>query len=241
MTFAMVETAAIFGFAYLFQAIFGFGGALIAVVALSAILPAQSVVAMVPMTILVACLLTVATDIRAVRLREVAPVVLKAVPGIVIGGLLLGTITDTIIVALVCCLVIAYSVFSLRGGVLRVGPRSEVPLASGAGFAIAITGFGILFVPLVMRRLDDPREFRMSINAMWLMLGAIRFPIYAAAGLVTREIAFRALASIPAILISLVIGSWIARRVDPVQLRRAAFLFLGVLAVLRFALLVGTL
>ncbi len=236
----MFEIAAIIGCAYLFQAVFGFGAALIAVVVISAILPAQSVVAMIPMTILVACLLTVLTDIRAVRLSEVVPVVLKSMPGIVVGGILLGRISDAIIVAMVCCLVIAYSAFSLRGGVLRVGPRGEMALASGAGFAIAITGFGILFVPLVMRRLDDPREFRISLNAMWLMLGSIRLPIYAAAGLVTRQVIFGALASIPAILVSLVVGSWIAGRIDPARFRRSGLVFLGILAVLRLVLLVAT-
>lgn len=236
MTLTLFTSAAIFGFAYLFQAVFGFGAALIAVVVASAILPVQSVVAMVPLTVLVAGLLTVLTDYRTVRLKEVGPIVLKAMPGVVMGALMLGRVSGIVIITIVCLAVIAYSAGSLHGNTVRVSPSAEIPLASAAGFAIAITGFGILFVPLVMGHLEDPREFRTSMNAVWLLLGVIRVPIYVAAGLVTDEVLVGTLWTVPAILLSLGVGSRIARRIDPTLFRRAGFVFLGILAVLRLAL-----
>ena len=233
-----ILTASVFGGAYLFQSVFGFGASFIAVLVASLFLPMQSAVVMVPFTILIACIITVLSELRSVRWRSILVLFAQGGPGVVVGGILLPYLPEGIITVTAAVLILGYGLCELSGREVAIHPAFDLPAAILAGVVAAVAGLGILFVPLAMKRVTDPGELRISLNFLWICLGVLRVPLYIFGGLVSETVIEMSLVSIPAILIALVLGRLIYRRLRPGEFKRGLLIFLTLLAFGRLVLVV---
>lgn len=232
-----ILTAMIFGGAYLFQSVFGFGASLIAILGLSVIMPMPTAVAMVPFTILIGCVLIILSAPKSVMLMPILKLFIKALPGLVVGGFMLEILPGKVMVGIAASIILLYSLYSLCCGEPEIPRYLELPLALLAGCTISITGLGILFVPLVMQRIEEPDRLRVSLNFLWFCLGTARIPLYLLSGLITSNVLLLSAASIPAILIALFAGSAISSRIDAKRYRSGVLLLLAMIASLRISML----
>lgn len=229
----LLITALIFGGSFFFQAIFGFGASLISVLTLSLIYPMTTAVAMVPLTMVLACALTVLTDLSALRRRAGVLVFAYSIPGIVAGALLLNRLNGQVVAILASSLILAFAAYSLVVGRMHTPRQLEIPISVFSGAVVMVSGLAALFVPVVMRRVREPRHLRVTLNLLWILLAAVRFPIYLSQGMIAGPQVITGLVALPAVLLALFLGRKVARKFTPDSFRRWALAFLTILAAVR--------
>jgi uncharacterized protein len=207
---------------YLVFAITGFGAALITVPLLSHFLPLTFVL---PLSVLLdvgASLLVGVRFRREARWRELAWMVPSSLAGAVLGVTLLVALPRQAALAALGAFVLAYGIYSLRGGAPGA-PVSGVwaPVAGASGGAMG-TLFGIGAPPYAIylsRRLPDMQAMRATLSTMVLFSTAIRLAVFAAAGLILAD----RLASFALLFPFALLGLWAGHRVH-LRLSRAKVL-----------------
>ena len=228
-----IPATVFFGLAYFFQSLFGFGAAFIVVLGLSLFIPIQSVIGMIPVSLMAVAAITVLRDSDKVRWGRIFRMFLISFPGVAVGALILNRMPSRAIVIAVSLLILAYSLYSLTVERVSIPRFLSIPYLLASGFIIGTTGLGIVYVPLSMQEIPEPAELRVSLNLMWLLLGLVRLPIYLMNGVVTREYFLMGLAVIPVMFGAMLIGRRVNNRIRPEQFHKLALIFLSVLAVAR--------
>jgi uncharacterized protein len=208
--------AAIF-VATIVRSAFGFGEALIAVPLLAIAMPVGIAAPVAVLVSITVAAIVVAQDWRHVHVRGASRLIVSTLFGIPLGLLLLTKAPDPIVKALLGASVAAFAVYSL----LRraSGELKDDRLAWIFGFMAGILGgaYGMNGPPLVVYgslRRWAPGQFRATLQAYFLPASVLGMAGYASAGLWTRDVTRYYVISLPAIVVAIVLGRAVNRRLS---------------------------
>jgi uncharacterized membrane protein YfcA len=215
-----------------FRTAFGFGEALIAVPLLSLLLPVKVATPVAVLASIVIALVIVIREREHIHFAAAKKLLLATICGLPLGLLLLRYGREEWIKAVLGILLLAFSVFSL------VKPRT-LPLKKDSwvwffGFLAGVTGgsYGMNGPPLVIygaAKSWSPRQFRATLQAYFLPASLLGMVGYAFSGVWTKEVSFLFLATLPAVMIGLVLGNLLTRRMESARFTR--FLYGGLILV----------
>jgi uncharacterized protein len=216
-----VEILAVLFFATFIRSALGFGEALIAVPLLALVLPVQVAAPLAVLVSITVALIIVIEDWRNVHVRSAGWLVLSTLFGIPLGLLLLKTVSESIVKAILGAFIIAFALYSLTG---RKPELHNDRLAPVFGFTAGILGgaYGMNGPPLVVYgvlRRWQPAQFRATLQGYFLIASIVGMAGYGLTGLWTRTVNNYFLLALPLALIAIFLGRSIHRR-----LSRARFL-----------------
>ena len=197
---------AFFGFAYFFQSLFGFGASFIAVMGLSLFISTEIVIGMLPVTLIVITLIIVLQDRKHVQWRIILTSLLISVPGVRIGTFILDLINPDVVIIIVSVLILLHCLSSLLSKELTLPGYMIKPALVVSGLVIGGTGLGIPYVPIIMQKIKNSMDLRVSLNFLWCCLAAIRLPLYVASGIITMPYLIKGVSAIPVAVICMLLG-----------------------------------
>ncbi len=194
----------------------GFGEALVAVPLLALTLPVQVAAPLAVLVSITVAVVVVIQDWRNVHLRSAGWLVLSTLFGIPLGLLLLKTVPESIVKAILGAIIIAFAVYSLAGRKPQLHSDRLAPLF---GFVAGILGgaYGMNGPPLVvygLLRRWQPAQFRATLQGYFLIASMVGMAGYAITGLWTRTVTSYFLLSLPLALFAIFLGHVIHRRLS---------------------------
>ena len=220
---------AILAIAYFVRGVTGFGSGLISIPLLVLLLPLQAVV---PLIVLLDYTASCSQSISAredVRWRELAPLLPFSMAGVLVGLLILKTMSPAEMSHALGVFVLFFAVYQFFG-LEMVGRYSKgwAVLAGGSGGLIGTlfgTGGPFYIIYFRLRGLDK-NELRATFAATFLIDGGWRLVGYAASDYFTRDFLLTALAALPVMAVALYAGGHTHSRISPKTFQRAIGLLL---------------
>jgi uncharacterized protein len=213
----MIMVIGILFLATLVRSSFGFGEALVAVPLLALFLPvevAAPLVAVVSMTVAATVLLQ---DWHRVHVGSASRLIVSTFFGIPFGLLLLTRVAEPVVKVVLGTVIILFSVYSLltRGRYALGDDR----WAWIFGFFAGILGgaYGMNGPPLVIfgaLRGWSPGHFRATLQGYFLPTSLVMVIAYWFAGLWSAEVVRLYLGSVPLVIVAVIIGRYLNRRLD---------------------------
>jgi uncharacterized membrane protein YfcA len=214
LTFVVV---AVFFGATLIRSALGFGEALIAVPLLSFVLPVEVAAPVAVLVSITVAAVVVAQDWRHVHLRSAAWLVISTLAGIPLGLLMLRTVSEPMVKAVLGALVAAFAASGLRGRTRHQLTNDRWAWLFGVSAGVLGGAYGMNGPPLVMYgslRGWSPEHFRATLQGYFLPASIMGMAGYWAAGLWTAAVSRYFLLSLPAVIVAIALGRAINRRVD---------------------------
>ena len=196
---------------------FGFGEALIAVPLLALVIPVEVAA---PVAVLVS--VTVAGLVLLQDWREVHPgsagrLILSTMFGIPFGLLMLTTVAEPVVKALLAAVIISFAVYCLVGRGRFELKDDRLAWVFGFGAGVLGGAYGMNGPPLVaygaLRRWS-PERFRATLQGYFLPASLVGMVGYWAAGLWVPAVTRYYLASLPVVLAATALGRVLNRRLD---------------------------
>lgn len=211
-----VQVLAVLFFATFIRSALGFGEALIAVPLLALVMPVQVAAPLAVLVSITVAFIVILQDWRDVHLRSAGWLVLSTLFGIPLGLVLLKTVPESIIKAILGAFIIAFSLYSLAGRKPQLHNDRLAPLF---GFAAGILGgaYGMNGPPLVVYgvlRRWQPAQFRATLQGYFLIASIVGMAGYAVTGLWTGTVSGYFLLSLPPALIAIFLGHAVHRRLS---------------------------
>lgn len=216
MPFPIAVPLALFG-AGLVQGLTGFGFALVAVPALLFFLEPPAAVSLAMLLAPTVCLYVVIRDWRRIRLPEILLMLVAAVPGTWIGAQALVFWPAAAIKVLAGAAVLASSVPLLLGYRRRFGRERLGAIAAGvmSGFLSGSTGLpGPPVVLLLANQGWDRDAFRASLSLFFAVASTMAVVTFRLNGVLQDELVLRAAWLFPTLVLGVVLGAWLAPRVN---------------------------
>jgi uncharacterized membrane protein YfcA len=215
-----IEVAAVLLLATVIRSAFGFGEALVAVPLLALAIPVEVAAPVAVLASITVALIVVVQDWRSIHVRSAVWLVVPTLFGIPVGLIVLKTVPEAIVKAILAMVIIAFAVWSLI-------PRAHFHLANDRlagffGFAAGILGgaYGMNGPPLAMYgslRQWPPANFRATLQGYFLPASLAGMAGYWIAGLWTPAVSRFYLLSLPGVLLGIFLGRWINRRLNARQ------------------------
>jgi uncharacterized membrane protein YfcA len=199
---------------------FGFGDALLAMPPLTMLLGARAAVPLVAVAIVIPGIVIPWRDRQHVIWREAKALTLGSIPGLVLGVLVLRRADDTTVRWLVGCATITYALWALllRRAEVRAGPRWVWLFGFLSGlFGGAATTGGPPAVMYASLRGWPPAIARATLQAFYLFLCFAVVIGHVASGLWKEHPPILVLWAAPAIVLGVLIGERLHRRLDPAR------------------------
>jgi uncharacterized membrane protein YfcA len=211
-----IHVLAVLFLATFIRSALGFGEALVAVPLLALTLPVQVAAPLAVLVSITVAVIVVIQDWRNVHVRSAGWLVLSTLFGIPLGLLLLKTVPESIVKAILGVFIIAFALYSLAG---RKPELHSDRLAPFFGFTAGILGgaYGMNGPPLVVYgvlRRWQPAQFRATLQGYFLIASIVGMAGYALTGLWTRAVSGYFLLSLPLALIAIFLGRAIHRRLS---------------------------
>jgi hypothetical protein len=215
-----LAVVAVLFFATVIRSAFGFGEALVAVPLLALVVPVEIAAPVAVLGSITVALVVVLQDWRHIHVRSAARLVLSTFFGIPLGLLVLKTVPETIVKAVLAVVIIGFSIYSL------VRPShyelKSDRLAWVFGFFAGILGgaYGVNGPPLVIfgtLRKWTPAHFRATLQGYFLPASTAGMCGYFFAGLWTPTVNRYYLWSLPGIVLASFVGRVINRRLNARQ------------------------
>jgi uncharacterized protein len=211
-----IQVLAVLFFATFIRSALGFGEALVAVPLLALVMPVQVVAPLAVLVSITVALVVVIQDWRSVHLRSAGWLILARLFGIPLGLLMLKTVPESIVKAILGVFIIAFAVYSLAG---RKPQLDNDRLAPFFGFVAGILGgaYGMNGPPLVVYgvlRRWTPVQFRATLQGYFLIASIVGMAGYALTGLWTPTVSRYFLFSLPLALIAIFLGTVLHRRLS---------------------------
>ncbi len=212
------------------QGITGFGSALVAVPLLAMILDVKTAI---PLVVLVAGTLNLVQLIqlwRHVRWDRIRPLLMGAIPGILLGVLFLKRVDETSIRLVLGTVLIAYTAYGLW---IRPSPRG-IPeswayvfgfLAGGLGGAFSIIGPPV--VAYVSLQPWDKHEVKAMLQGFFFLAGSLVIGLYIFMGIANREVLFLYSLAIPVLFLGWWMGSVLYGKIPERLYRKGVLALLG--------------
>jgi uncharacterized membrane protein YfcA len=220
--------------ATLVRTIFGFGEALIAVPLLALRIPIVVATPLAVAVSVVVAAVAVARDWRQVDLHNASWLIGGSLVGLPFGVLLLKWGSDAVVHLLLGTVIIAVSLYSLRGPIeARLDGRHRGWLL-GAGICSGVLGgaYGMNGPPLAIYgalRGWSPAAFRATLQGYFLVASLAGLASYASVGVWRPRVTGYFVAALPAVLVAIVVARVAARRLDAARFFRLVFLGLLVI------------
>ena len=213
----LFHVLAIIFIATVIRSAFGFGEALIAVPLLALLIPIEEAVPLATLISITVAAIVLMQDWQKVHLRSALQLLLSTLFGIPLGLLLLATVEEAVVKAILAVFIIGFSVYCLVGrGKLELRSDKLVWLF---GFVAGVFGgaYGMNGPPLVIYgslRRWSPEHFRATLQGYFFPASIVGLWGYWLAGLWVRDVTRNYLLSLPVILVAIFIGRWINRRMQ---------------------------
>jgi uncharacterized membrane protein YfcA len=199
---------------------FGFGDALFAMPPLAMLLGARAAVPLVAIAIVIPGVVIPWRDRQHVIWREAKALTLSSIPGLVLGVLLLRRADETTIRWFAGSATIVYAVWALllRRTTVRLGERWVWPFGFLSGlFGGAATTGGPPAVIYASLRGWAPAVARATLQAFYLFLCFAVVVGHVASGLWREHPPYLVLYGAPAIVVGVLIGERLHRKLDPAR------------------------
>ena len=221
-----VGLAALLLGSFVFSAV-GFGMGLSMAPILLLILAPQEVVVLANSMIVVATVLILAQTWRHYRWRESWLFVVAGLPPVALGVFLLNTAAPALLRIAIVTLILAIAVLSLFD--VRLPAARSRLAAVGFGFTTTLLtttlSIGGPLAGIYTIEQGWPREqMRATLAVYFLLAGVLGLALYAATGLIPREMAYNIGIGTPVVVVGAVAGGWLARRMS-LRVFRYAVLF----------------
>jgi uncharacterized membrane protein YfcA len=228
-------------FAALIRSAFGFGEALFAVPLLALIMPVKVAAPIAVLVSITVAGVVLVQDWSEVHARSAGWLALSTLLGIPLGLLLLTRVAEPVVKAILACVIIAFSMYSLLSRKRYV--LKDDRLAWVFGFAAGVLGgaYGMNGPPVVIYgalRGWSPRHFRATLQGYFLPASMVVMGGYWLEGLWTPGVTRYYLMSLPLVLVAIFAGRAINRRIPG---HRFLFYIHGALTVIGVVLLVQAL
>lgn len=203
--------------ATLVRSTLGFGEALVAVPLLALRLPVTLAAPLsVMVSVLVAAVIT-AQDWRHVEVRSAISLILVALLGIPLGLMLLAKGNDHVVKMILGTIIIAFVLYCLIGKTKLHLEKDHWGWLLGCGFFSGVLGgaYGMNGPPLAVYgalRRWSPQHFRATLQVYFLVASLIGLLGYLALGLWQPLLGSYFLASLPAVLVAILLGRVLNRR-----------------------------
>jgi uncharacterized membrane protein YfcA len=227
-----IPVLAVIFLATVIRSAFGFGEALVAVPLLALIIPVEVAVPLAVLISVTVAGLILAQDWREVHLGDVRRLVVSTLPGIPLGLLLLVTVAEPTVKALLAAVIIAFATYRLLGRG-RYELRDD-RLAWLFGLVAGVLGgaYGMNGPPLVVYgalRRWSPAQFRATLQGYFLPASLAGMFGYWLAGLWVPSVTRYYLLSLPVVLAATLLGRALNRRID--GRRFLLYVHLGLIAI----------
>lgn len=212
-----LSVLAVIGIATVIRSAFGFGEALVAVPLLALIIPVEVAAPLAVLVSITVAGLVLLQDWREVHAASAGRLIIATLFGTPFGLLLLTSVAEPIVKAVLAAVIISFSVYRLVG-------RSRLELQDDRlawlfGFGAGVLGgaYGMNGPPLVaygaLRRWS-PERFRATLQGYFLPASLVGMAGYWAAGLWVPAVTRFYLASLPVVLAATALGRCLGRRMD---------------------------
>jgi uncharacterized protein len=215
-----LAVVAVLFLATVIRSAFGFGEALVAVPLLALVVPVRIAAPVAVLASITVALVVVLQDWRHIHLRSAARLVISTFFGIPLGLLVLKTVPEAIVKAVLAVVIIGFSIFSLA----RTShyELKNDNLAWVFGFFAGILGgaYGVNGPPLAIfgtLRKWTPAHFRATLQGYFLPASMAGMAGYFFAGLWTATVNRYYLWSLPGIVIAIFVGRIINQRLNARQ------------------------
>ena len=232
-----LEVSSVLFVATLIRSSFGFGEALFAVPLLALLIPIQLAVPVAALVSITVALVVVLQDWRDVNAQSAGRLVIATLFGIPLGLLLLKTVAEPKIKAILGVIILLFACYSLLRR--RPGELHDDKLSWLFGFTAGVLGgaYGMNGPPLVVYgtlRRWSPVQFRATLQGYFLPASTVIVIGYWVTGLMTAAVLHLYLQSLPPVFVAILAGRAINRRLHP---SRFAFYLYTALAVIGVVLL----
>jgi hypothetical protein len=215
-----IEVVAVLFLATVIRSAFGFGEALVAVPLLALAIPVEVAAPVAVLVSITVALIVVLQDWRHIHLRSAVWLVLPTLLGIPLGLLVLKTVPEHVVKALLAVIIIGFSLWSL----IPHAPfeLKNERLAGLFGFLAGILGgaYGMNGPPLAIYgslRKWAPANFRATLQGYFLPASLAGMAGYWVAGLWTPIVNRFYLLSLPAVFLGIYLGRVANRRMNARQ------------------------
>jgi uncharacterized membrane protein YfcA len=211
---------------------FGFGEALVAVPLLALVIPVEVAAPLATLVSITVAAVVVAQDWPKVHVRSAGVLVGSTVLGIPVGLFLLKTVAEPLVKVILAIVIIAFSLDRLVSG--RQAQLADDRLAGLFGFGAGVLGgaYGMNGPPLVVYgtlRRWPPEEFRATLQGYFLPASLAGLGGYWLGGFWVPAVTCYYLWSLPLVLVAIVLGRWINRRLTGATFLR--FIHVGLLVI----------
>ncbi|MBF6567907.1 MAG: sulfite exporter TauE/SafE family protein [Candidatus Binataceae bacterium] len=210
-----LQVLAVLFVASLIRSTFGFGEALVAVPLLALMIPLEVAAPVAALVSITVASLVIVQDWSEIHARSAMWLVLSTLIGIPVGLLLLTMVAEPIVKAILACVIIGFSAFSLLN-------KGQYQLSNDRtawlfGFSAGVLGgaYGMNGPPLVIYgtlRRWSPQHFRATLQGYFLPASLAVMGGYWLAGLWTPAVTRYYLLSLPAVMIAVLVGRSLNRR-----------------------------
>jgi len=216
------------------QGITGFGSVLVALPLLVMVLEIKTVIPFIVLTATTMNLVLLVQLRRFVRWDRVRPLLIGALPGVVLGSFFLSRVDENGLRLALGGVLILYAVYGVFS---RPSPRG-VPetwayilgfLAGGLGGAFGIAGPPL--VAYVSMQPWDKHEVKAFLQAVFVLSGIAMLASYAFMGLITRPVLTYFALSLPVLFLGWWAGSFMYGRISETLYRKAVLVLLGCMGV----------
>ena len=216
-----------------FQSLFGFGGSFIIILGLSLLVPVQSVIGMLPFSLILGAGVVVVRDAGDARWKTIFKMFFISSPAVIGGAVFLNYLNSRILMIVICLLIFIYCLYSFFIERIELPGFIHIPYLLISGFIIGATGVGMLFVPLVIQKIRKPAELRVSLHLLWVLLGLLRTPFYIGGGIITFRYAIMGFSVIPVVLFGQYWGKKVHSKMAPEAYHRGLLIALGAAVIVR--------
>ncbi len=212
-------TAATVGIVFLgtmVRASLGFGEALVAVPLLALVMPVEQAAPLAVLVSITVAGLILLRDWRQVQFGGAGRLLGSTLFGIPVGLWLLRTMPESVVKGLLAVLLMGFSLHVLRGRLTHTLPDDRWAWVFGLQAGVLGGAYGMNGPPLVVYgslRGWRPEEFRATLQAYFLPAGVAGMGGYWVAGLWTEAVTQHYVASLPGVLVAVVVGRAIHARV----------------------------
>lgn len=226
--------------ATLIRSAFGFGEALVAVPLLALRIPVTVAAPLAVLMSITVALAIIAQDWREIHVRSAAWLVLAAVCGIPLGLLLLVTVDERIVKALLAGVIVSFSTYCLLGRNLPRLKHDHRAWLLGCGFLSGILGgaYGMNGPPLIVYgtlRRWPPQHFRATLQGYFLPASLLGMIGYWFSGIWVADVTRYYLYCLPATVTAILLGRVINRRMSGALFLTLTYLGLIAIGIVLFA------
>jgi uncharacterized membrane protein YfcA len=211
------QVLAVIFFATLIRSAFGFGEALIAVPLLALVMPVEVAVPLAVLLSVTVAGVIVVQDWHQIHVRSAAWLILFTLPGIPCGLLLLTTVSEAVIKAILGIIIIAFSLYCLRNRTPFELKTDRLAWLFGFGAGVLGGAYGMNGPPLVVYgalRRWSPQQFRATLQGYFLPASIVGMIGYWLAGLWVPAVNRYYLLSLLPAMVAILLGRAVNQRMD---------------------------